>query len=129
MYAKFFLCCAFLTATAFAQGGVSTLNGLGNRSVNNQILNRPTVSPYLQLLQNNGAAAVGAGATASIYQTQVRPAVEARRQAAVQQGQINQIRNDLNRARQQFSRPTGQNSTGHPTRFMSYSHYYPGFGR
>ncbi len=82
-------------------------------------VNRPTVSPYLNLLQPGGS-----GVTAP-YQTLVRPLVDERNRAQAQQRQINRVQSDLSRTRQQFSQQRGAYMTGHPTRFMVYSHFYP----
>ena len=126
---------------SFAQSGgggiasnssLSTLNrARGGLNVTNRVNSSPTVSPYLRLLQGNGNVNTGFGGANAVYQTQVRPAIERRQQAAQQQQQIQGIQRDLGRLRQQYSQPsTGFMQTGHPTRFMSYSHYYPSlFGR
>ena len=79
--------------------------------------NGSTVSPYLNLLNNNN---IGLPA----YQTMVRPVLDA--ESAIQrQG------NSIQRLQQQAnSGPTsrGGSGTGHTTYFMNYSHYYPRSG-
>ena len=128
------LCVDIVCAQSGVASSNSSLSALSraNRGIN-QINpnNRPTVSPYLRLLNNNGNSQTGLGGASAVYQTQVRPAIERRQQAAQQQAQIQGIQRNLGQLRQQFTRPTqGFMQTGHATRFMSYSHYYPTlFGR
>lgn len=76
----------------------------------------PTVSPYLNLLQNDQFGVTN-------YQSLVKP--------LVQQGNaINRQGNELRNIQQQISTPRGGgysgSGTGHATFFMNYSHYYPG---
>jgi hypothetical protein len=103
---------------------------IGRGNAQSSILNRPTVSPYLRLLQNQGNPTNGLGSSTAVYQTQVRPQLERRQQSAQQQQQMQRMQSQLNQVRQQFTQPnSGLMTTGHPTRFMSYSHYYyPGLG-
>ena len=128
----FILCISFWQSDVLAQSNSrSAINTLGNnrvRSIQNQLTNRPTVSPYLRLLNTNNSTSIGG--VQPVYQTQVRPALEARQRQQQQSRQIQQIQTDLNRMRTQYTRPSsGYMSTGHPTRFMTYSHYYPGLYR
>jgi len=84
---------------------------------------RPTVSPYLNLLQRDPTYGL------PLYHTQVRPRLEARAQARQQQRSINQVQrqvSNLSTQVRQRNQTTGF-QTGHPTRFMTYSHFYPGF--
>lgn len=90
------------------------------------IVNRPTVSPYLNLLRTNS------NVSAPNYQTLVRPALESRQRATRQQSSIQQLQSRVtNMQGQMASRNQGQSgfTTGHPTRFMTYLHYYPGLNR
>jgi hypothetical protein len=98
------------------------------RSVRGAILNRPTVSPYLALTDVAGTGNVN---SSSAYFTQVRPRLENQEQSQQQQRSIMQLQRTVNtlgssaaRSQQQASR-----ATGHPTRFGTYLHYYPGLGR
>lgn len=82
---------------------------------------RPTVSPYLNLLQSGGGAL-----NLPQYQTLVRPFLEQQsineRNALNSQAvrrQINSLQSQVNR--NQFA--PGR-ATGHPTRYMNYSHFY-----
>ena len=123
---------AIATAQSSSNSSISALSRANaGTNITNRINNNPTVSPYLRLLQGNGNAQAGFGGANAVYQTQVRPAIERRQQAAQQQAQIQGIQRNLGQLRQQFARPTqGFMQTGHATRFMSYSHYYPTlFGR
>ena len=126
-------CVLVAPVPALAQVNIGGVQGyIGRASSLTNVLNRPTVSPYLRLLQSNGQATSGLGAinNVGLYQTSVRPQLERRRQTQQTQQQIRQIQGQLNRIQQDFRRPTGgAMSTGHPTRFMSFSHYYPGLGR
>ena len=81
---------------------------------------KPTVSPYLNLLQNNGDFDFPQ------YQTLVRPFFDQQsinnRNAIDSQalrGQVNSLQRQVGR-----SAVTGIRATGHPTRYMNYSHYY-----
>ncbi len=117
--------------TSLAQvSGVQAIGTANSYGAGSQIVNRPTVSPYLRLLQSNGGVQTGYGSVSSVYQTQVRPAVQARQEAVLQRGQIDQLQRQVNQVRQDYiQRPGGAMSTGHPTRFRSYLHYYPRLGR
>lgn len=83
------------------------------------IMNRPTVSPYLNLL--NG----GPGN----YQSFVRPFAQNQQQLRQQQNQIGGLQRGLNQVQQSLQAPTsGDGSlrpTGHTSQYMNYSHYYP----
>ena len=91
-----------------------------------QSLSRPTVSPYLNLLREDGNGL-------PTYHTTVRPALEQRSTNRQQALAIRRVQNQFNAvfAAQQSSRGRriGIRSTGHSTQFMNYSHYYPALGR
>ena len=61
------------------------------------------------------------------YHTLVRPAVESRRQTAEQALQIRGLQSNVTNMRGRLAGQSrgSQFSTGHPTRFMTYLHYYP----
>ena len=98
------------------------------RGVQNQILNRPTVSPYLNLTRNQGSLAISTN-----YHSLVRPQLDARRRAQQQDNSLRRVQSQLSnlqntqvsalRRRQQQQRGF---ITGHPTARSYYSHYYPG---
>lgn len=115
-----------LAVPSMAQSGALSARQYATRgSAIGNVLSRPTVSPYLRLLQNQGNPQTGFGNVSAVYQTQVRPMVQQRQQAAQQQQQMNRMQSQLNQVRQQYTQPnSGLMTTGHPTRFMSYSHYY-----
>jgi hypothetical protein len=76
----------------------------------------PTVSPYLNLAQNNIF-------TPTNYQSLVKPLID-------QGNAIQRQGNSLSRLQQQvYSGAGGRGGagpgTGHPTFFMNYSHFYP----
>ena len=85
------------------------------------IYNRPTVSPYLNLLQGNRFGV-------SNYQTLVRPLIEQREAAQMNQANIQQLQQQFQSGQAAAMRRGGggggARSTGHPTRFQNYLHYY-----
>jgi hypothetical protein len=88
-------------------------------------LSRPTVSPYLRLADGLG----GRQAHPFAYQTEVRPLLEqeqrntATRRALDQlQTQVTSLGREIESGARDSARPTG-----HPTRFMNYSRFYPAF--
>ena len=96
--------------------------------VNNFILNRPTVSPYLNLLRRDGIAGI------TNYQTLVRPQLEQREFALIQQAEINRLDQQISvqqRSLEVVQQQRAQRvfSTGHTTRFMNLQQFYPGFGQ
>ena len=119
---------AILSSTVFALMGFAGSEGFGQtiRSrTQNFILSRPTVSPYLNLVRE------GSGLTAN-YQTLVRPAMERRRQANRQQVAISRLQSSVTNMQGEMAsrrQPQGRFSTGHPSGFMYYSHYYPALSR
>ena len=97
-----------------------------NAFVRNYLLSRPTVSPYLNLLRVDGF-----GLTAN-YQTLVRPQIEQRELAVLQeqenfrlQQQLNAQQTSIESLRRQRSQRVF--STGHQSRFMDLRGYFPGF--
>lgn len=78
---------------------------------------RPTVSPYLNLLNNNNPNVTN-------YQSIVRPQVNQARVNSNQAAQISRLQ-----ARAPSSGNSGNEtlrSTGHQATWNNYSHYYPG---
>lgn len=96
-------------------------------NVNNIIQGRPTVSPYVALALNGPLVNSGFGPSVSTYQTFVRPQLEQRERAMAQQRQYLQLQEQVQGLRNEFELNFQRNgvSTGHPTRFMTHSHYYP----
>lgn len=92
----------------------------------NYILSRPTVSPYLNLLRPTGFSGV------TNYQTLVRPQIEQRELARIQQAELNRVRQQVSVQQQALETVVQQRSkrvfsTGHRTQFMNTQNYYPGF--
>jgi TolA-binding protein len=117
-----------LTATASAQLDSSAPNRYFDRFVSNS----STVSPYLGLVTSQQAQGAQQGyIPPAVYQERVRPQLERRKQDEDQRRQIAQIQGQLNDVRQTFQQRQQNNfgATGHPTRFMLYQQYYPGFAR
>jgi hypothetical protein len=104
-----------LQADAFAQRGGVYQDGV------NPYNPRPTVSPYLNLLQGGGGAL-----NLPQYQTLVRPFLEQQAinqrtafDSQILQRQVNSLQSQVN-----YGQAAPGRSTGHPTRYMNYSHYY-----
>ena len=92
-------------------------------------LNRPTVSPYLNLLRRSAD-----NSSLPNYQTLVRPQLEQRQQSqqrdiAIQRLQ-SRVTNMQGRAAIQAQQQGRRNPfiTGHASGFMRYLHYYPSMG-
>ena len=79
--------------------------------------NGPTVSPYLNLLQNNNQ--LNGQPT---YQSLVKPLID--QQSAIQR-QGNSLQQLQQQVRTQGGGAPSQRATGHTTFFMNYSHFYP----
>jgi hypothetical protein len=101
----------------FAQGRNAALN------TQRALLNRPTVSPYLNLLQPQGNGLPN-------YQTLVKPAIDQRRRDQETQRQIYQLQSSVaaNTARETRGESTFR-PTGHTTTFFYHSHFYPALGQ
>jgi hypothetical protein len=85
------------------------------------IYSRPTVSPYLNLLNTDRFGV-------SNYQTLVRPLIEQREAAQQNQANIQQLQQQFQTAQMSAARrgsSGGPRSTGHPSRYFTYLHYYP----
>ena len=81
---------------------------------------RPTVSPYLNLLQTNRFGITN-------YQTLVRPMIEQRQSNIQQQANIQQLQQQFQASSFATGRADavgGMRNTGHPTRHFNYLHYY-----
>ena len=129
------ICLAILALSLFAMphSGVMAQGGTNDTSayLRNFVTSRPTVSPYLALVQNpQNQQAGGSSQLAQDYLNRVRPQIDQRQQAAQQQRQLNSMRQQLDRVQSDVQRAQEQGGfgvTGHPTRFMQYYNYYPGF--
>ena len=91
-----------------------------------QSFSRPTVSPYLNLLREDGVGL-------PTYHTTVRPALQQRSTNRQQALAIRRVQDQFTSVivAQQSGRGqrTGIRATGHATQFMNFLHYYPGFRR
>jgi hypothetical protein len=85
-------------------------------------INRPTVSPFLNLLTPGGSVSTN-------YQTLVRPALEQQRINREQEFALNRLQQQFNAALQtSAARPqqgAGIRPTGHQTAFFYFSNFYP----
>lgn len=93
----------------------------GRDSFRSATTRRPTVSPYLRLLEGGGSL------FSTPYQSLVRPEIEQRQFNLQQSRQISQLRQQVNTSLLQNSRNAigGLRATGHTTFYMNYSHFYP----
>src|SRR5437762_2134344 len=98
----------------------------GSASAQSPYSDRPTVSPYLNLLRTDQFGTI----LPPNYQTLVRPQLDQQQQIQQQQGQINNLQQQ-NRRGAPASQQRGLSSTGHRApdfsehRYLNYSHYYP----
>jgi hypothetical protein len=107
--------------SAIALAAASEVRGQGQLPFSNLPANRPTVSPYLQLLNQQTPGV-------SNYFTLVKPQIEARRELVQQQYQIDRLQHQVNRARPAGLPVQGSKEirgTGHETVYLNYLHYYP----
>ncbi len=123
MAALLFVLSTLCPRIACAQFRMGATEGSGG-AVQRYIFDRPTVSPYLNLVRDSNSSS-----GLPNYQTLVRPALEQRQRNIQQQRQINRLQTDLNTTRRAFTRAKEGFQTGHPTRFMTYLHYYPTLGQ
>ena len=93
------------TASAQVYGGMPSYQGHADNP------NGPTVSPYLNLLQNNQVGSV------TNYQSLVKPLVSQGNAIARQGNSLSKLQNQV------YSGSAG-GGTGHATMFMNYSHFY-----
>lgn len=97
--------------------------GSAYRSTQSQLLGRSTVSPYLSLLQGSGQSGIPR------YFTQVRPQLQARQTARQNDAKLSEIEQQVTQVESTVLQNRAQRATGHPTRFMNYSHFYPSLAR
>ena len=89
--------------------------------------NRATLSPYLNLL-NQQTGLDGSQQFGTVYYGLVRPQIDQRRAQRDQQRALSQIKEEVREVQSQLSGGgvrSGVPRTGHSSRFMSFSHYYP----
>ena len=116
---------ALLCLAVAAQSTSAQLYGYNHYSDPQQASMRPTVSPYLNLL-NQSTNVDGTPRFNAIYQTMVRPQIEQREQQNVQSREMFHSQANFQRFHSQIGLPSNAGSprTGHGASFMSYSHYY-----
>ncbi len=88
---------------------------------------RPSVSPYMNLLNNNIANNI-----ATNYQSLVRPQLEQQNFNAKSSSAIRSLQRGAGSAQRNLSSSEGNQKmrrTGHHAERDSYSHYYPGLNR
>jgi hypothetical protein len=125
-----------LRATVFAVSTICLLSAtrpadaqVSNHAfVQNYLLRQPAVSPYLNLVRRDSFGGV------ANYQTLVRPQLEQREFALIQEAELSRLNQELS-VQQRTLNTIGQQraqrvfSTGHRTRFMNLEGYYPGFSQ
>lgn len=104
-----------LVALALAGSASAQVGNFYNGHSDNP--NGPTVSPYLNLLQNN---AILGGPTS--YQSLVKPLIEQRNAIQRQGNSLQQLQGQMSNA--PYNGPSARTGTGHTTRFLNYSHFY-----
>jgi hypothetical protein len=114
--AVLFMVAAF--ALLAAPGSVFAQYNGGMYSGRSDNPNGPTVSPYLNLLNNNNQLN-----GVPNYQSLVRPLVEQRNATQRQGNALQNLQQQVNTQRAGGS--GAGRSTGHATSFMYYSHFYP----
>jgi hypothetical protein len=110
-----------LSLAIIAGVAASEAQGQGQPPFSNLPPSRPTVSPYLQLLNRETPGI-------SNYFTFVRPQIEARREFTRQQLEIDRLQHQVNRARPAGLPVQGSKEirgTGHETVFMNTLHFFP----
>lgn len=113
--------------------GLAVLAGLMSRSVavaqypaarpivKPTLARRPTVSPYLNLIQYEQAA----NESLPVYQNLVRPFVDQRRLNQVQARQMFQLQQQVARNATRTSQGESLRETGHATMYQNHSHFFP----
>jgi hypothetical protein len=94
--------------------------------VRDNTLRRPTVSPYLNLVDPARSPFT------TPYHSLVRPLLEQEEATRRQQVQLQQVQQQLLQSEQRRTsrdQPGGIRGTGHATFYQNYSHFYPGYGR
>lgn len=125
-----FMLVVLVTATSWAQS--ASRNYVNTRARNNSMIRPPSLSPYLELIPNNTN---NLDSLTGRYQTLVRPQFELQQNLARTQQSLNNLQSSfsnlqLNTSLPAQATPLGfQNQafpvTGHPTYYMTWSHYYP----
>jgi hypothetical protein len=93
----------------------ASAQGYGRQSASSR-LQRPTVSPYLNLFRRGSNGMPN-------YQTLVRPELQQLRTNSMQQSEISQLRTEI-AAEQRQVQTRELPQTGHESRFRYYSHFY-----
>ena len=112
---------AVAVALTIGMGSYNQVQAQYRGGIANPYNPKPTISPYLNLLQPRGPANLPQ------YQMLVKPFLEQQAinernafDSQVTRRQVNSLQNQFN------SQSVGPGrATGHPTRYMNYSHYYP----
>jgi hypothetical protein len=106
-----------LASVAHAQAplGYQSFGGMYGGHSDNP--NGPTVSPYLNLLQNNNLGGAN-------YQTLVKPLIDQGNAIDRQGGGLQRLQQQVNR-QQQTAYSGRMAATGHQTQFLNHTHFFP----
>ena len=116
------------TSDAAAQSGS---RAFGGRGIYDEITSRPTVSPYLNLINPNPS---NFDSSVGRYQSLVRPQLNQRARNQATRQQLRGLQNQVQQIQSTALGPVRNGggltpqvfATGHPSVFQYYSHFYPG---
>ncbi len=120
MKSRITLAALLVALFVLAQGSTASAQAIGVYSGHSDNPNGPTVSPYLNLLQNNNFG----GAQ---YQTLVKPFVDQSAALKRQGDSLQRLQQTTNQMQMGMGGGAGRvSATGHTTHFMNHLHYFPG---
>lgn len=112
----------FVVSLLLSSAATAQVPQYGAVSPLQNIASRPTVSPYLNLLQPRTTGVPN-------YQTLVRPQLDQRRAEQMNAAAIQRLQSQVNRPGN-YSRTTGESvqvrGTGHVSGFQNHMHFFPG---
>jgi hypothetical protein len=109
--------CLVCCAVTFVGLACQVASAQGGRQSAASRLQRPTVSPYLNLFRRGSNGMPN-------YQTLVRPELQQLKTNSFQQSEISNLRSQIV-SEQQQRQTQAIPQTGHESRFREYSHFYP----
>lgn len=119
-------CLGIAAAAWLASGSDAAAQFPAARTINKPtFIRRPTVSPYLNLIQYEQAS----NESLPVYQNLVRPFVDQRRVNQAQANQVFQLQQQVARNAERTSRGESLRETGHVTLYQNHSHFFPSMGQ